>query len=358
MFLESQPSLFCPLLWILQLSDGTEWRCRGADTRGLSLEFMAGLLLASYLINSSISSSYDAFYYGKEGADGSAQGPRGIKSCGCVSADSSTSFTKMVKFSPSFFILLSSALVTASVIPLAGLKRELDSSTPVAREPKYPLYLAKRKATGRKTRHVRPDYGAMSEHETRHVRPDYGAMSDPETRHERPDYGAMSDPEARHIRPYYGAMSDPEARHIRPDYGAMSDPEARHIRPDYGAMNNHETRHVRPDYGAMSDPETRHIRPDYGAMNEKRDIALPDLGQVITFPPTGIPQQIRGPWGDSRISASNKGIDRQNSDHVVPPLSDKGLLSSRVSFSLKLIVFYRRCSQFEVVFLFVAHQPT
>ena len=76
--------------------------------------------------------------------------------------------TKMVSFSSFFVLLLSSVLVTASVIPLAELKREV---------------------TDLNARHVRPDYGAMNE--VRHVRPDYGAMS--EVRHVRPDYGAMSE---------------------------------------------------------------------------------------------------------------------------------------------------------------------
>ena len=186
----------------------------------------------------------------------------------------------MVKFSSSFFILLCSVLVAASAVPLAGVKRESDSPALVAREPEYPLYLAKREATGRKTRHVRPDYGAM----------------------------------------------------------------------------NNERDIALPEMEATS-RKARHVRPDYGAMNEKRDITLPDVGQVVTFPPTGIPQPIRGPWGDSRISASNGEIDRQNPDYVAPPLSDKGLFAHRLIFSIVLTVFCRRCSQFEVVFLFVAHSP-
>lgn len=61
----------------------------------------------------------------------------------------------MVKFTFSFIILLSSVLVSAAVIPFAGLKREDISH---------------------EARHVRPEYGAMSD-EKRNVRPDYGAMS-------------------------------------------------------------------------------------------------------------------------------------------------------------------------------------
>lgn len=160
----------------------------------------------------------------------------------------------MVKFSSSFFVLLSFCLVTASVVPLTQVKRDSDSPALVAREPEYPLHLAKREATGRKSRHVRPDYGAMGE-------------------------------------------------------------------------------------------------------KEKRDISLPDVGQVVTFPPTGIPQPIRGPWGDARISAGNEEIDRQNPDYVAPPLSDKGLFASLFILSRVLIEICRRRPQFEVVFLFVTYPP-
>lgn len=160
----------------------------------------------------------------------------------------------MVKLPSYFFILLSSVLVAASVIPFAGLKKELDSFAPVAREPNYPLNLAKREASGRKARHVRPDYGAMGE----------------KPRHERPDYGAM----------------DEKPRHERPDYGAMNE-KPRHERPDYGAMDE-KPRHERPDYGAM-DEKPRHERPDYGAMNEKRGITLPDNEQTKKSPDGEIP---------------------------------------------------------------------
>ena len=121
-----------------------------------------------------------------------------------------------------FFVLLSSALlVSASVVPFAEVKREPYQPTPVVREPEYPLYLAKREGTGRKTRHLRPVYE-----------------------------------------------------------------------------------------------------------NTKREITLPDVGQVATFPPTGTPQPIRGPYGDVRTGGTNEEIDRQNPDYVAPPLSDNGLLIS------------------------------
>lgn len=121
----------------------------------------------------------------------------------------------MVNFS--FLVLLASPLlVAASVVPA---KRVLAHSPPVAREPEYPSYLAKRDASGRNPRHLRPVYE-----------------------------------------------------------------------------------------------------------NTKRDITLPDIGQVDTFPSTGIPQPIRGPYGDTRTGGTNEEIDRQNPDYVAPPLSDNGLL--------------------------------
>ena len=125
----------------------------------------------------------------------------------------------MVKFPSSFLVLLAPALlVAASVVPVAEVKRDSNHPPPVAREPEYPSYLAKREATGRKTRHLRPVYE-----------------------------------------------------------------------------------------------------------NTKRDITLPDVGQVASFPPTGIPQPIRGPYGDTRAGGTNEEIDRQNPDYVAPPLSDSGL---------------------------------
>ena len=124
----------------------------------------------------------------------------------------------MVNFPSSLLVFLSSALlVAASAIPVADLKREPHHPTPVAREPEYPLHLAKREASGRKTRHLRPVYE-----------------------------------------------------------------------------------------------------------NAKRDITLPDVGQIETFPPTGIPQPIRGPYGDTRSGNTNEEIDRQNPDYVGPPMSDNG----------------------------------
>lgn len=128
----------------------------------------------------------------------------------------------MVNLPSSFLVVLSCALLVAtSVVPIGEAKREPDHPTPVAREPEYPLYLAKREATGRKTRHLRPVYE-----------------------------------------------------------------------------------------------------------KSKRDITLPDVGQIETFPPTGIPQPIRGPYGDIRTGNTNEEIDRQNPDYVAPPLSDNGLLVS------------------------------
>ena len=125
----------------------------------------------------------------------------------------------MVNFPSSFLVFLSSALlVAASAIPLAEVKRDADRPAIVAREPEYPLHLAKRDASGRKTRHLRPDYAKA-----------------------------------------------------------------------------------------------------------KRDITLPDVGQIETFPPTGIPQPIRGPYGDIRTGNTNEEIDRQNPDYVAGPLSDNGL---------------------------------
>jgi hypothetical protein len=75
----------------------------------------------------------------------------------------------------------------------------------------------------------------------------------------------------------------------------------------------------------------RHLRPVYE--NAKRDITLPDIGQVATFPPTGIPQPIRGPYGDIRTGGTNEEIDRQNPDYVAPPLSDNGSHFSFLFFS-------------------------
>ena len=124
----------------------------------------------------------------------------------------------MVNLASSLALLSSIFLVAASAVPAPEVKREPDHPTPVAREPEYPLYLSKREASGRKTRHLRPVYE-----------------------------------------------------------------------------------------------------------NAKRDITLPDVGQIETFPPTGIPQPIRGPYGDIRSGGTNEEIDRQNPDNVAPPLSDSGL---------------------------------
>ena len=132
--------------------------------------------------------------------------------------DTRTTSAEMVNFSPFLLLLASALLVTASVVPV---KRVPDRPTTVAREPEYPLYLSKREAAGRNTRHLRPVYE-----------------------------------------------------------------------------------------------------------NTKRDVTLPDVGQVATFPPTGIPQPIRGPYGDIRSGGTNEEIDRQNPDYVAPPLSDNGSLVS------------------------------
>ena len=71
---------------------------------------------------------------------------------------------KMVRLS--FFVLLSSALlVTASVIPIAEMKRELENPTLVAREPEYPFRLTGRDASVRGARRGRPNYGALSDDE-------------------------------------------------------------------------------------------------------------------------------------------------------------------------------------------------
>ena len=72
--------------------------------------------------------------------------------------------------------------------------------------------------------------------------------------------------------------------------------------------------------------KTRHLRPLYDTA--KRDVTPPDVGQIATFPPTGIPQPIRGIYGDIRSGGTNEEIDRQNPDNVAPPLSDHGLLVS------------------------------
>ena len=136
----------------------------------------------------------------------------------------------MVNLPPSLLVLLSSALlVAASVVPVAEVKKEAYRPTPVDREPEYPLYLAKREGTGRKTRHLRPVYE-----------------------------------------------------------------------------------------------------------NTKREITPPDVGQVASFPPTGIPQPIRGPYGDIRSGGTNEEIDRQNPDYVTPPLTDNGLFTSRSFFVSEL----------------------
>jgi hypothetical protein len=84
--------------------------------------------------------------------------------------------------------------------------------------------------------------------------------------------------------------------------------------------------------------KTRHLRPVYE--NTKRDITLPDVGQIATFPPTGIPQPIRGPLGDIRSGGTNEEIDRQNPDYVAPPPATMvclSLCSSRLGFSSDLI---------------------
>ncbi|KAF9782135.1 Bicupin oxalate decarboxylase/oxidase [Thelephora terrestris] len=126
---------------------------------------------------------------------------------------------------PSLVLLASALLVASSVVPL---ERELDSPTPVAREPEHPLHLAKRDAAGRKTRHLRPFYE-----------------------------------------------------------------------------------------------------------NTKRDITPPDVGQVATFPATGIPQPTRGIYGGIRTGGTNEEIDRQNPDYVTPPLTDNGIIPNlKWSFSL------------------------
>ena len=138
----------------------------------------------------------------------------------------------MVNFPSSLLVLLCSVLLVAtSVVPIDEVKREPYRPAPAAREPEYPLYLAKREGTGRKTRHLRPVYE-----------------------------------------------------------------------------------------------------------NTKREITPPDVGQVASFPPTGIPQPIRGPYGDIRSGGTNEEIDRQNPDYVTPPLSDSGLFTSRSFLSR---VFHR-----------------
>ena len=141
----------------------------------------------------------------------------------------------MVNFPPSLFVFLSLALlVTSSAVPAAEVKKEPHSPTPAAREPEYPLHLAKREGTGRKTRHLRPVYE-----------------------------------------------------------------------------------------------------------NTKRDITLPDVGQVASFPPTGIPQPIRGRYGDVRSGGTNEEIDRQNPDYVAPPRTDNGLFTS-VPFCLGVLTGFLR----------------
>ena len=140
------------------------------------------------------------------------------KKSGRAATNSPNGFTEMVHLSLFLVLLPPALLVTASIIPV---KRELDHPALADREPKYPLYLTKREATGRKTRHLRPTYE-----------------------------------------------------------------------------------------------------------DNKRDITLPDVGQVTTFPPTGIPQPIRGPYGDIRTGGTNEEIDRQNPDYVAPPLTDNGSLVS------------------------------
>lgn len=100
---------------------------------------------------------------------------------------------------------------------------------------------------------------------------------------------------------------------------------------------------------------TRHLRPVYE--DTKREITLPDIGQVATFPSTGIPQPIRGPYGDIRSGGTNEEIDRQNPDYVAPPLSDNGCSSLDLSYFWPLITVLRKHSKFEVVFLVVTHPP-
>lgn len=79
--------------------------------------------------------------------------------------------------------------------------------------------------------------------------------------------------------------------------------------------------------------QTRHLRPAYGST--KREITLPDVGQVATFPSTDVPQPIRGPRGDVRSGGTNEEIDRQNPDYVTPPPSDNGNIPNlKWSFSL------------------------
>lgn len=125
--------------------------------------------------------------------------------------------------------------------------------------------------------------------------------------------------------------------------------------PDHPAPVAREPEH--PLHLAKRDAagrQTRHLRPVYD--NTKREITLPDVGQVATFPPTGIPQPIRGPYGDVRSGGTNEEIDRQNPDYVAPPLSDNGLPIS--SFSVfNLIRLCRQYSQFEVAFFALSHPP-
>ena len=88
-----------------------------------------------------------------------------------------------------------------------------------------------------------------------------------------------------------------------------------------------------PGEGETSSRQARHLRPEYGATKIKREITPPDVGQVATFPPTGIPQPTREPRGGARLSPSNEEIDRQNPDYVTPPPSDGGSFASWLIFS-------------------------
>ncbi|KAJ3558922.1 hypothetical protein NM688_g645 [Phlebia brevispora] len=70
---------------------------------------------------------------------------------------------------------------------------------------------------------------------------------------------------------------------------------------------------------AMSGRQPRHLRSDYPS-KVKRD--GPDLGGIATF--NGDPQPIRGPLGDTFLSASNHAIDEQNIDNLAVPPTDAG----------------------------------
>ena len=111
---------------------------------------------------------------------------------------------------------------------------------------------------------------------------------------------------------------------------------------------------------AATGRKTRHLRPVYD--NAKRDddsIAPPDVGQIATFPSTGIPQPIRGAYGDIRSGNTNEEIDRQNPDYVAPPLTDNGLLSLFFSVSFEVLTgLDRQHPQFEMVLFSVTYPPT